>query len=169
MKNKMSVAALVLGLCVIFSACQPPAMTGLADEDEAAIRRVLAESLAIGNAPEKDFTAYVRSYYAEDATILPSNMPAVSGQSKMVSFFEGFPPYEDFRAEILEIDGRGDLAFVRGTYSMKIMMPESDMAMEDTGKYIEIWKKQTDGGWKVYLDIFNSDLPLPASEMEPEK
>ena len=29
----------------------------------------------------------------------------------------------------------------------------------DDGKYIEIWKRQADGSWKIAYDIFNSDLP----------
>lgn len=34
--------------------------------------------------------------------------------------------------------------------------------VEDRGKYIEVWKKQTDGKWKCAVDMVNSDLPLPA-------
>ena len=36
----------------------------------------------------------------------------------------------------------------------------------DHGKLVEVWKKQADGKWKSVVDIFNSDLPLPAP---PEK
>src|SRR6266550_3141383 len=32
----------------------------------------------------------------------------------------------------------------------------------DRGKYVAVWKKQADGNWKVALDIWNTDLPLPA-------
>jgi ketosteroid isomerase-like protein len=38
--------------------------------------------------------------------------------------------------------------------------------VEDRGKYLEIWKRQADGSWKVALDIFNSDLPLPEMDAE---
>jgi len=37
---------------------------------------------------------------------------------------------------------------------------------QDSSKYIEIWKRQADGSWKVAFDIFNSDLSLPSSEGE---
>ena len=33
----------------------------------------------------------------------------------------------------------------------------------DRGKFTEIWKKQADGAWKCVADIWNSDLPLPAT------
>jgi ketosteroid isomerase-like protein len=32
----------------------------------------------------------------------------------------------------------------------------------DHGKYVAVWKKQADGNWKVAVDIWNTDLPLPA-------
>lgn len=157
---------LFLGLAAFFSACQQPAATGLSDEDEAAIRAVLAKAMAIDKAPEKDFEAYVSTYYAEDGTIMPPNMPAVSGRAAMVAFFQAFPPYENFETKIIRLEGQGDWAYARGTYTMDILLPGADAPLKDSGKYIEIWKKQPDGGWKVYLDIFNSDLPPAAPEPE---
>jgi ketosteroid isomerase-like protein len=32
----------------------------------------------------------------------------------------------------------------------------------DHGKFVEVWKKQADGKWKVVEDIFNSDVPMAA-------
>ena len=31
--------------------------------------------------------------------------------------------------------------------------------IRDTGKILEIWKKQADGSWKCAVDTWNSDLP----------
>jgi len=36
---------------------------------------------------------------------------------------------------------------------------------KDRGKFLDIWKKQTDGSWKVAIDMVNSDL----SAATPEK
>ena len=33
--------------------------------------------------------------------------------------------------------------------------------MPDEGSYLEIWKRQADGSWRVAMDVFNSDLPAP--------
>jgi ketosteroid isomerase-like protein len=35
--------------------------------------------------------------------------------------------------------------------------------VNDTGKFLEVWKKQADGKWKCVADTYNSDLPVPAA------
>ena len=41
--------------------------------------------------------------------------------------------------------------------------------VNDRGKFVEVWKKQADGKWKVEADIFNSDLPVAAPSAERKK
>ena len=71
-----------------------------------------------------------------------------------MKFFEPLYNQSDFsvtwRPVTVEVAQSRDIGYVIGTYEMKT----------DTGKYIEIWKKQDDGNWKVALDILNSDLQL---------
>jgi ketosteroid isomerase-like protein len=49
------------------------------------------------------------------------------------------------------------MAYVRGTYDMKIAMSDT-MTVSDRGKFLEIRKRQPDGSWLIHRDIFNSDL-----------
>jgi len=43
--------------------------------------------------------------------------------------------------------------------------PKGGAPVRDTGKLVEIWKKQADGKWKCIVDTYNSDLPAaPAPE-----
>ena len=39
--------------------------------------------------------------------------------------------------------------------------------VNDRGKYVVVWKKQSDGNWKAVADIINSDLPLTTSAQPP--
>lgn len=61
----------------------------------------------------------------------------------------------------IEIDGRGDLAYERGTYALTIAASGTTPAMPDHGKYLTVRRKQADGSWLITADIFNSDVPLP--------
>jgi ketosteroid isomerase-like protein len=44
------------------------------------------------------------------------------------------------------------------------LTPVGAAPIENRGKYIEIWRKQADGSWKILRDVYSSDLPLPAPE-----
>lgn len=158
---------LALTLAVPLSACQsaPPPPAGLSDADRVAIQEVADEAVAIMNSPTPDLDAYTRTYYSQDAVVLPPNAPVISGEAAIASFLKSFPPITNFEFTLVHIEGTADMAWVQGAYNMT-MTPEGSSPINDTGKYIEIWKKQADGGWKVVRDIFNSDLPaVPATDM----
>jgi ketosteroid isomerase-like protein len=157
--KKLLMLVVVGSICAAFVACQPGA-AGLSDQDQAAIRKVVDDAAKIATAPKADNAAYVKLYYAEDATVLPANMPPVKGQAAILAMFETLPPLSDFKPEIVDLNGRGDLAYVRGNYTMT-MTPPGAPAVTDKGKYVEVWKKQADGTWKVNYDSWSSDLPIP--------
>ncbi len=56
----------------------------------------------------------------------------------------------------IEIDGRGDLAFARGTYSWTVRIGDGE-PVADHGKWLTIWREQADGTWLLSQDIWNSD------------
>lgn len=129
----------------------------LAEPDRNAIREQTAMFSDAVNS--KDF-AKATSQYTDDAVFLPAYSPAVSGKANIQRWMEAFPTFTNFKAVSEEIEGTGDLAYNRGTYEM-------DMGpVHDTGKWIEILRKQPDGTWKVIRDIFNSDMPptMPAAD-----
>jgi ketosteroid isomerase-like protein len=160
MKGKFVWVFLAVFLGILLSSCKTPEPTGLTDQDRAAILKVSEDGIRLFNAPERDFEAAVKFYYTEDAMTLPPNEPAVRGRTSQVAWYKAYPPFE-LAEKILELDGRGDLAYARLTYSLKMMMPGAKEPVVDTGKGMEIWKKQKNGSWKVSCDVFNSDLPIP--------
>jgi ketosteroid isomerase-like protein len=158
MKRLLTLAVIgtVVTACV---ACQPGA-TGLSDQDKAAIRKVVEDTTKLVSAPKPDYAVYTKLYYAEDATVLASNIPPIHGRAAIQAVMESFPPMSEFKADIVDLDGRGDLAYVRGNYIMTLA-PPGGPAVTDKGKYIEVWKKGADGTWKVSYDSWTSDLPVP--------
>jgi len=159
MKGRFVWVFVVVFLGVLTISCKKPGPTGLSDQDRAAILKVSEDGIKLFNAPDRDFEAAVKFYYTEDAMTLSPNEPAVQGRASQIAWYQAYPPFE-LAEKILELDGRGDLAYARLTYSLKVKMPGADEPVVDTGKGMEIWKKQKDGSWKVSCDIFNSDLPI---------
>lgn len=151
-------AALLAALLVTGCASPPPppAEPSFTPADEAAMDAVVAAAMEIANG-SKDWDAYVQTYYAADATILPANSPAIQGHAAIAEFLRGFPTMTAFSSQKVDAGGDGDLAYVYGRYHME--MEGEGGPMVDDGKYVEVWKRQADGGWKVVYDIFNTDMP----------
>ena len=153
-----AVMAGCLSLVLLLASCTTEAGPTFTEADLAAIETATDEAMAIN--ATGDHTAYVDHYYAPDAVVMPPNSEVVRGREALIAFNENFPPYEDLRFTHVEVDGAGDIAYVYGTYLMVMAAPEGEEPAQDRGKYIEIWRRQPDGSWKVALDIFNSDLPI---------
>lgn len=127
-----------------------------------AVRSRIEETNAqFTSAVNRGDTATVASLYTEDATILPPNGPAVHGRAQVKGLFDGMiqqmglPTLKLSTSEVTEL---GDTAYEVGTYTMKM---KERGAASDTGKYVVIWHRQRDGAWKLHVDIWNSDTPMP--------
>jgi uncharacterized protein (TIGR02246 family) len=131
-----------------------PTVGTLSAKDTAAIRAVSEQFSRLLLA--QDFDALVR-LYTDDAVFMPPHQPAVNGRAALRSWMAAFPKVTQFALEIDEIDGREDLAYVRGRYSMTLHPDGAPGPIEDAGKSIEIRKRQPDGSWLMKADIFNSD------------
>ena len=166
MKVRRLIAAAVVAAAVL--ACAPMKPAGLSDADKAAIRAVTANTVKIGNTQPLDAEAYVKSYHTDEGMFMPPNAKALTGHAEMVAWFKPLPPISGFMLNAEEIEGTGDVAWVRGTYSFT-MSPPGAPQIVDAGKYLEVWKRQTDGSWRVTRDIFNSDLPVAPAAPAPKK
>ena len=151
------VSCLILLFAAAAAACRvaPP---GLSDTDRASIRAATDSFVANARARRDSANSLL---YTETATFMPPNAGIAEGRAAIRAWLAAFPPMSDFTLTPVEIDGRGDLAYVRGTYSMTIVGPNGRPVGEDHGKYLEVRRRQPDGKWLIVADIFNSDLPPP--------
>ncbi|MCG8608211.1 SgcJ/EcaC family oxidoreductase [bacterium] len=148
---------LILGATATLAACQAPGPASLSQADLDAINAVSQKFLQTARA--SDWSG-VAATYTEDAILLPPNGPVIEGRANIQAFWEAFPPYTDLNLTTIEIEGSGDLAYVRGMYSLTIT-PPGGSPTPDSGKFIEIRRRGADGSWLIAQDIFNSDIPLP--------
>jgi uncharacterized protein (TIGR02246 family) len=99
--------------------------------------------------------------FLDDAVLNPPNQPAVNGRAAIRAWLEKLPPITEFNLNPVKVEGRADLAYVLGTYTMTLAPPGAPGPVKDTGKYVEVRRRQADGRWLVAVDIFNSDVPIP--------
>jgi ketosteroid isomerase-like protein len=157
---RLSAAGLV---CAGLLACHTGVGGHLSEPDKDAIRKVVEEATRRVLPPVSDLDAYVKFYYAEDARVLPPNHATVTGREAIAALYRASGPIKEYELTILALEGRNDLAYVHSAYQISVTPPGAAEPVGDKGKGVEVWKKQRDGSWKVVLDIFNSDLPAPAS------
>ena len=98
--------------------------------------------------------------YPEDGKLLPTNSPMLTGRQAIQEFWQGAIDMgvKSATLQTLELDEQGDTAIEIGAYTLDIQ-PEGADAIKDIGKYIVVWKRQSDGSWKWAVDMINTDLP----------
>jgi uncharacterized protein (TIGR02246 family) len=156
------VSSLVLiGLAL---ACQQPPPASPPDTraaDERAVREADAACLKAVTAKDVEGTV---SFFAEDAVKLQPNVPMLTGREsirKSVSELMANPGFAlSWQTSKVEASRGGDLAYAVGTCQFTLNNAKGKPAT-DRGKFVAVWKKQTDGHWKMVVDMAYSDVPAP--------
>ena len=109
----------------------------------------------------KDLDKFL-SYYAADASVYAPGAPVATGAGAIRTAFTQMTSAPGFSLEFTpakaDVSASGDVGYTTGTY-----LSTANGGTEN-GKYLTVWKKQTDGQWKVTEDIFNSDAGAPPSK-----
>ena len=160
--HKIRVFSVVLLLLVTFG-CAPKVDVAA---EQAAIEQASRDWLAATNKPGEEGADGYASFFTEDAVLLPPNAVRVDGRDGVRALVLAFTEADDFsetwEATRVEVSAAGDLAYMMGTYEYSLKDAEGN-PVSDKGKFVDIWKKQPDGTWKVVVDISNSDLQLPTA------
>ena len=104
-------------------------------------------------AREKDAAAMTELFYAEDAELLPPGAPLMKGKAAIRAFWTEFMKVAgaEVTLESHRIEAPGDLAYSVGRYDGEIA------GARQQGKYIVVFRRQADGGYKAIADCFNAD------------
>ena len=102
----------------------------------------------------KDMNKFL-SYYAPDATAHPQGMAAATGSAAIMDAWMKMSAAPGFAIQWTpvraDVSTAGDIGYTVGTYEASMN------GATEKGKYVAVWKKQSDGTWKVKEDIFNAD------------
>ena len=152
----MSRRSLVVLLLLLSTACQTQQATSA---DETTLRKLDDEwSKAAGSRDVEKMIAY----YSDDAVVMLPNIPTLTGKEPIRTLWKSMVESPDFsggwKATKVEVARSGDLAYISGNYEFN-EKDNSGKPITDKGKYLEVWKKQTDGSWKCVANMFSSDQP----------
>jgi uncharacterized protein (TIGR02246 family) len=98
----------------------------------------------------------VAALYVDDAVLYPPDEAAVKGRTAIQACLAGLPAMTDFKLRNTRVEGRDDLAYVQGTYSMTIATPGASEPVQESGYFVEIRRRQPDGRWLIAVHMLNS-------------
>ena len=105
------------------------------------------------------------AYYSDDAIVLPPNATSAATKEAVRNVWKDMFASPglviSWKATKVQLAKSGDMGWVSGTYGLT-MNDASGKPIDDRGKYLEVWEKQSDGNWKCRADMWNSDLAAPA-------
>jgi ketosteroid isomerase-like protein len=157
---KTTIDTVVLGalLGLVIGACNPmsDSVGDSRTTDEEAIRQ---SDLAWSAAQQKDGLEGVMAFYLDDSILLPPNNPMAIGKEAIreASASIDAPGFSvSWKPMMVEVADSGEIGYAIGNFEGHSVDSEGN-PVPVKGKYVEIWKKQADGSWKVAVDMFSSD------------
>lgn len=106
-------------------------------------------------------TKTMMSLYTDDVVSLPSYQPMIRGIETLKSLSEQVENSEwkttSFDMKTTDLIPAGNFVIEIGNYKMTMTGPGVP-DWSDEGKYITVWQKQDDGGLKIKIEMWNTDL-----------
>jgi uncharacterized protein (TIGR02246 family) len=131
--------------------------------DSAAIRRVLEQADAAVSAENAD--GYV-ALLATDAVLMPPNEPPIFGKEAIRSWNQA--QFQQITIDVTSVPEEqviaGDWAFHRGTARFHVMPRTGGPAFQDTGKFVIIYHRDSEGRWKIARDIWSTNSRPPSPQ-----
>jgi ketosteroid isomerase-like protein len=172
---KTSINFLIKGLLMMLitlalTECQPKKTATVTEKDKKAITEWNDKVLTMAKNLNKDNAeTFVNYTYSEDAILFPPNAKSVMGREAIIVFYQNYPPMSDFNQKIEEMEVLGDYAYLRLNWSIPVKQTGLNSYI-DTGIILCIMRKQNDGSWKIWREIWNSDISVPTTPtVNPDK
>ncbi|MDJ0665003.1 MAG: nuclear transport factor 2 family protein [Acidimicrobiia bacterium] len=128
-------------------------MDAIQDQIEA-IYREYGESVVAG-----DIDRWA-SLWVEDGVQMPPGFPMNVGLEAITRWLRAQDiVFLSFEIAPPTVEVFGDLALAHGTYRYLAELAGENSQISWDGKFLTVFRRQDDGAWKIYRDVFNSNVP----------
>jgi len=162
MRSRSCLTVAALATCAALSACATRQLsTPASPRATAEVRQQIEQAAArFGETFNRGDAAAVAAMYDTAAVVLAPNAPPMRGRQNIEALWAGARQqgFKTLNLQVNSVELIGDHAIELGSYTL-VLQPPGQAEMTDRGKYMVIWKRQTDGTWKLYRDAFNTSMP----------
>jgi ketosteroid isomerase-like protein len=137
-------------------ACQS-APKPLTDADKAMARSMDSAYTAAIAAND---TAKMFAHFAPDVIIQGPEMPEIKGLDQIRAAMNGMGGKYTLQLTQETADGMGDFMYTTGRYHYVGMATAAGPAPTEDGKYLEVFRRGSDGNWKLVAQSWNAN-PAP--------
>ena len=131
----------------------------LSADDRAEIELAAEAYVAAMNAA--DWRSVARSF-SDGGVRIPPNEEPHEGREEIERWFGGIEDLSSYELIRDRIDGADGIAYVRGRYAITLRPVGAPAPLSDQGDFLEIWRKESDGAWRIVEAMWNTRLPPPA-------
>jgi uncharacterized protein (TIGR02246 family) len=153
--------AIVTYLLLCACAAQQQSSTSATPRGADAVRAHIEQAaLRFSDAFNRGDAPALAAMYDTGAVVLAPNAPPMRGRQNIEALWAG-ARQQGFKTLTLvpsSVEVIGNHAIELGSYTM-VIQPPGQGEMTDRGKYMVLWKRQADGSWKLYRDMFNTSMP----------
>jgi uncharacterized protein (TIGR02246 family) len=128
----------------------------LSADERAAVEQAADAYLAAMNAAD---WARVAESFSEDGVRIPPNEESHQGREAIERWLGGIEELTSYTLIRDRIAGADDIAYVRGRYDITLRPRGTPAPLSDQGDFLEIWRKEPDGAWRIIEAIWNTRLP----------
>ena len=134
-------------------------MGRLTADDVAAIERAADAYVAAMKAGD---WVLVAQSFTEDAVRIPPHEEPHHGRDAIEAWLGGIEELIAYELMRDALDGADGLGYARGRYSITLRPVGAPGPISDHGDFLEIWRREPDGAWRVAEAIWNTRVPLTA-------
>ena len=102
----------------------------------------------------------VAESFSEDAVRIPPHEEPHRGREAIAEWLGGIEELITYELTRDAIDGADGIAYVRGRYAITLRPSGAPGPLSDSGDFLEVWRKEPDGIWRVAEAIWNTRRPL---------
>ena len=150
----------LLSSCKYFSSEKPTEQTVAAFNLDSAKKTIDDQNAAFQKAFENSDSVGLANLYTSDGKMMMPGAPSIVGRPAITSTIAMFMKMNIKRqAKTIDVWGNDELIAEEGTANLF----DQKGSVLDQAKYLVIWKKE-DGQWKIFRDMWNTDLAPKSSK-----